>query len=773
MKRIYLSLLAAGIALSAVAQSKLDLHSRLALRQLKMEQAPIKVNPLTKSLEARTTPVSRVNCILRLHEGTTVEELEAAGANVQLVRGNIAFVTMPLAIVEEFSTHKGIKTMSFERPVSMKMDVARQASGIDEIHAGTGLKQPYTGKGVVAGIVDVGIEPNHINFKKEDGTSRIKRFADFYYPANAAQVTDLQWDMYNEENINTCETDYVYTYHGTHTLGIMAGGYKGTMKYSTLVDQTPAIVEGNSPYYGVATDADIVVSGGEMNSDYALAMGVEQILDYAYVSGQPAVINMSLGSNYGARDGKQVMCDYLAEAGKEAIICMASGNEGEMPIAITKTFTAEDKTLKTCLYPYSGTVTASGTTFKNLRYGTAEFYSNDSTEFEIDLVVLNRSRGSVVMRRTLSGNSNGEPMCIVSSDVYKEYDTDIVDLQFGRWFVGYVEFGSYVSEENGRYCAMYNMQVSESEKNTDSSYVLAFEIRGKEGQRIDGFTDADGYLCFSNYGMSGYQDGSCNGSISDMACGDNVIVVGSYNTKNYVVPMNEQLMGYQGETYMPGKVSPFTSYGTLIDGRNLPHIVAPGLTVVSSVSAPYLKYYNATNNAELLQGVAGDDKGNIYYYMESPGTSMATPVVAGAVALWLEADPALEVNEALEIMEQTAVKDDFYTSWTGDMVQWGAGKLDAYAGLKEVIRRAAVNSGVQDVLAKTDRLIVTSTGNKVYNVFLGGSEQMNVILFNLQGQPVLKSVAEGDEASIDASALSTGVYVLNVNGVYSERILVK
>lgn len=773
MRKVYLILLAAGIALSAVAQSKLDLHSRLALRQLRTESPAMRVNPLTKSLEVRTAPVKRVNCILRLNEGTTVEELEAAGANVQLVRGNIAFVTMPLAIVEDFSTHKGIKTMSLERPVSLKMDVARRSTGVDKIHQGTDLKQAYTGKGVIAGIVDVGIEPNHINFKNEDGSSRVKRFLDFYYPQGATSVTDLAWDEYYADDIKDFDTDYVYTYHGTHTLGIMAGGYKGTMKYSTLVDQAPAIVEGDCPYYGVATDAELVVSGGEMNSDYAIAMGVEQILDYSAGSGLPAVINMSLGSNYGARDGKQVMCDYLAEAGKEAIICMASGNEGEMPIAINKTFTAEDATLKTCLFPYSGTVSSNGTTFKNMRFGSVEFYSNDESEFEVDLLVLNRMRGSVIMRKTIAKNSDGNPTCIVSSAAWKEYDTDIVDLQFGRWFEGYVEYGSYISTDNGRYCVMYNMQVTESATNTDSNYVLAFEIRGKAGQRVDGFTDAQGYLCFSNYNMEGYQDGSCNGSISDMACGDNVIVVGSYNTKNYVVTMDKQVMGYTSEAYLPGKVSPFTSYATLIDGRKLPHILAPGLTVVSSFSAPYLEYYGATENNEVLEGTYVEADGKVNYWTESPGTSMATPVVAGIVALWLEADPTLDVKEALEIIEQTAVKDNFYTTWTGDMVQWGAGKIDAYAGLKEVIRRAGSNSGVQNVLAKTDRLVVASFGNKQYNVFLGGAEQMDVVVYNLQGQPVLVNTAEGDEVTIDASCLTAGVYVLNVNGNYSERILVK
>jgi hypothetical protein len=142
------------------------------------------------------------------------------------------------------------------------------------------------------------------------------------------------------------------------------------------------------------------------------------------------------------------------------------------------------------------------------------------------------------------------------------------------------------------------------------------------------------------------------------------------------------------------------------------------------------------------------------------------------MALWLEANPKLTVNEAIDIINTTALKDDYVTTFSGDPVQWGAGKFDAYAGLKEVIRRAG-NSGIKDITAKTDRLMVTSAGKNVYNVFLGDAEEMNVTIFNMQGQAVKAVAAAGDEVNVDASTLAAGVYVLNVNGAYSQKIIVK
>jgi hypothetical protein len=58
-------------------------------------------------------------------------------------------------------------------------------------------------------------------------------------------------------------------------------------------------------------------------------------------------------------------------------------------------------------------------------------------------------------------------------------------------------------------------------------------------------------------------------------------------------------------------------------------------------------------------------------------------------------------------------------------------------------------------------------------VFLGDAEEMNVTIFNMQGQAVKAVAAAGDEVNVDASTLAAGVYVLNVNGAYSQKIIVK
>ena len=77
----------------------------------------------------------------------------------------------------------------------------------------------------------------------------------------------------------------------------------------------------------------------------------------------------------------------------------------------------------------------------------------------------------------------------------------------------------------------------------------------------------------------------------------------------------------------PGEVATFSSVGLTNDGRIKPEIVAPGVLVCSARAA----------EATLIQGetcsTATHDGGTTPLYVAMNGTSMATPVVAGAAAL--------------------------------------------------------------------------------------------------------------------------------------------
>lgn len=76
------------------------------------------------------------------------------------------------------------------------------------------------------------------------------------------------------------------------------------------------------------------------------------------------------------------------------------------------------------------------------------------------------------------------------------------------------------------------------------------------------------------------------------------------------------------------------------------------------------------------------------------GTSMATPHVSGTVALMLQAQPDLSVDEALSILTGTSFFDDRYGERPNS--RFGYGRIDAYAAVKEASLRSGVRGTVTD-----------------------------------------------------------------------------
>lgn len=130
---------------------------------------------------------------------------------------------------------------------------------------------------------------------------------------------------------------------------------------------------------------------------------------------------------------------------------------------------------------------------------------------------------------------------------------------------------------------------------------------------------------------------------------------------------------------LPGALADFSSRGVPGDALHHPDITLPGVNIVAAratsgnpaIVPPYLG----------LDGLHPEP-----FYASISGTSMATPHLAGVVALMLEVNPALTLDGVLAALTSTA-KPMFVTQADGTTRQlepWevGAGYADAYAAVR-------------------------------------------------------------------------------------------
>ena len=125
-------------------------------------------------------------------------------------------------------------------------------------------------------------------------------------------------------------------------------------------------------------------------------------------------------------------------------------------------------------------------------------------------------------------------------------------------------------------------------------------------------------------------------------------------------------------------IASFSAYGTTSDGVQKPDLVAPGKNLVSLMG---------NTNGIIPSAHPGNKVGTMYFRMS--GTSMAAPIVAGAVALLLQDEPNLKPDQVKYRLKATANK-----SWAGyTATKSGAGTLDVYAAVGGTTT-ASANTGL-------------------------------------------------------------------------------
>lgn len=594
-----------------------------------------------------------VNSFLIINEEFDKAKFESKGGFINTISNGIATASIPVNRLNEIIEVEGILYIQIAEKAERTMDAARNTTWVNWVHQGQQLPQAYFGTGVVIGVIDNGFDYTHPNFFDGTGSNnyRVKRV----WEQSATTGTPPSGFTYGRElttqsAILNAQRDQINNSHGTHVAGI-AGGAGGGV---------------NTTFMGVAPQSDLVFVSTPMTT-VSIADGIQYIINYANSVNKPCVINISIGTNIGPHDGYSpfdLYCDGVIGNGK--IIVGAAGNEGLKPIHISKNYTTNDNTLYSFIQ------------FPNSSNGTngvaaIDIWGSPNQNYQVAVNIYNTNTNSFEdWTPYIQANSN-------NTFNYTLYDDDF----FSPDACSVTISTSLYPANNKR-----NVQILIDHTAQDDSYRWAMvEIIANTGQTKMWTTQMNPSTAaqFTNAGKpSPWITGSTNSTVMEIGgTGNSIISVGAYTSKNSWTAFNSS--SQTAPAFAPvGAIAPFSSKGPTADNRTKPDITAPGNILASSVSRFDNSYVSSSGRT--VSGVTNGT--NTWYFGMMEGTSMASPMVTGILALWLQAYPHLNPTQALNLIKQNAWTD----SYTGTIPPsgnntWGWGKIDAHEGLLDLLTK--------------------------------------------------------------------------------------
>jgi serine protease AprX len=158
------------------------------------------------------------------------------------------------------------------------------------------------------------------------------------------------------------------------------------------------------------------------------------------------------------------------------------------------------------------------------------------------------------------------------------------------------------------------------------------------------------------------------------------------------------------------------------------------------------------------------------FYTQISGTSMSTPFVAGVVALMLDADPTLTVDEIKQILVDTASRMPGYQDH-----EVGAGYVNAYAAVDKVFNRSRAYKNFQNVSFNTkfgEERPAQQNFHIDFNPVVSGPTSANARTFTVEpGMNVLDVYATVDTAAEEGTGNLVGIKITSPSGLsYSTAI---
>lgn len=615
-----------------------------------------------KQLQAQNLPAGmRISLFVDAPEQALKKYLQSINGTYKYAFRNYHHITVPASQIKSLAQQTFIKHIDYhyQKPVALN-DSMRVKARVNQVHQGLApLPQGYRGKGVIVGLIDDGIDFRHPDLQDSSGNTRVLAIWDQTQSFSVTRTPSRygygqQWDS-TDINAGIC-TSVDNSGHGTTVTGTAAGNGLSTGTHA-----------------GVAPESWIVM----VKSNFSLPnweATVADAADYIYYLADslqlPCVINASVGDYYGPHDGSDLPSQYidsLVRAKRGRLFVAALGNSGTFPPYHLETNVTSDTSFTWFNYNAPG----GGDAFP---YGSVFFEAFADTA---DMQNVWFSVGADRVSPTFQHRGQG--------DFFNAFDflgstvTDTIISSSGN-ILGIVDY--YAEVLNG---GILSLQVHMKEPDS-TTYKFRFSSTGTG--RFDVWSAE--WLGISNMvnnvpTAAVFPDivhyvspDSAKTMVNGPQCLESVVTVANYNNiQNYI--------GYDGAPVnlgeVEGDICSTSSRGPTRDNRQKPDVAATGNVTFSPGPLDILTTLISVAPFKLLPDGM---------HMRNGGTSMASPVVAGIGALFLERCPQMGWEEFKEHINTSAYTD----SHTGAVpnISFGYGKVSAYDAIVQTVYAPTVTA---------------------------------------------------------------------------------
>ncbi|MEM6453907.1 MAG: S8 family peptidase [Acidobacteriota bacterium] len=553
-------------------------------------------------------------------------------------------VDIPLARLDALRDAEAVRFVEAARGYFPFLDTSLGEVRADAVHAPEDGTPGATGEGVVVGIIDSSLDVTLDDFRNEDGTTRVAFLWDQNLTPQGDESSPEGYTFgveYDRDAIDAAlaadapgqiRHRWEAGSHGTHVAGIAAGNGR------SADDAFPA-----GQYVGVAPGATLIFVAprfdggvGTFTDSASVARAIAYVFERAAQLGMPAVINMSLGQNGGSHDGESTVeraIDRLLDVPGRAFVSAAGNEHIWRGHASGRLVTGETRTLQWRVggglpLPW-GEVLPEGE-LGDFSVNEMEIWYGSRDRFRVRLLAPSGHATDWVVP-----DESALPFALPNgNEVFIDSERFTVLNGDARIYIEVSPVDDFV--ERG----IWQVEIEALEaRDGDFDAFIERDARRRWVRLRDGRVVDNRYADQSFFGGDDFDP---TVTLGTPATARRSIAVANYDNESQVI-------------------NPSSSRGPTRDGRAKPEIAAPGTGIVAS-------------NADGGQPDPRDASQRVPMRVSKDGTSMAAPHVAGAIALMLERDPRLTVEQIRKILIAAAAPSP--TGLTVFDPAWGYGRLD-------------------------------------------------------------------------------------------------